>query len=125
MTDPDSGRKGERHPDGKPRPMCGGLGEPSQGRYRVRPDGTLQERFMAKASPTDEQLKLFFERIERLEEERKGIGDDIRDTFSEAKSQGYDTKIMRQVLRLRKMQASDRQEMETLIETYKAAIGME
>lgn len=76
------------------------------------------------AEPTDNQLKLFFERIERLEEEKKGMADDIRDTFAEAKAQGYDTKIMRQVLRLRKMAPHDRQEMEMLLETYKAAVGL-
>lgn len=73
---------------------------------------------------TDNQLRLFFERIERLEEEKKGINDDIVDTFSEAKAVGYDAKIMRQVLRLRKMAPNERQEMEMLIDTYKAAIGL-
>ena len=73
---------------------------------------------------TDNQLRLFFERIERLEEEKKGISDDIRDTFSEAKAQGYDAKIMRQVLKLRKMAPNERQEMEMLVDTYKAAIGL-
>ena len=73
---------------------------------------------------TDNQLRLFFERIERLEEEKKGIADDVKDTFSEAKAQGYDTKIMRQVLRLRKMNPQERQEMEMLIDTYKAAVGL-
>lgn len=73
---------------------------------------------------TDNQLRLFFERIERLEEEKKGISDDIRDTFSEAKAQGYDAKIMKAVLSLRKMNPQQRQEMEMLVETYKAAIGL-
>lgn len=73
---------------------------------------------------TDNQLRLFFERIERLEEEKKGINDDIVDTFSEAKAMGYDAKIMRQVLRLRKMEPNERQEMEMLVDTYKAAIGL-
>lgn len=72
----------------------------------------------------DDQLRLFIERIERLEEEKKGVADDIRDTYSEAKSQGYDPKIMRQVVRLRKMEAHDRQEMELILETYKAALGL-
>ena len=87
---------------------------------------------MASAAPeidqdvqaTDNQLRLFFERIERLEEEKKGIADDIRDTFAEAKAMGYDAKIMRQVLKLRKMAPNERQEMEMLIDTYKAAIGL-
>jgi uncharacterized protein (UPF0335 family) len=72
----------------------------------------------------DQQLRLFIERIERLEEERKGVADDIRDTYNEAKSQGYDTKIMRQIVRLRKMEPHDRAEMEQILETYKIALGM-
>jgi uncharacterized protein (UPF0335 family) len=76
------------------------------------------------ANATDNQLKLFIERIERLEEEKKGIADDIRDTYSEAKSQGYDSKIMRQIVRLRKLPPHDRAEMEALLDTYKAALGL-
>ena len=72
----------------------------------------------------DDQLRLFIERIERLEEEKKGVADDIRDTYSEAKSQGYDPKIMRQIVRLRKMEAHDRQELELILDTYKAALGL-
>ena len=72
-----------------------------------------------------DQLRLFIERIERLEEERKGIGDDIRDVYSEAKGQGYDSKIMRQIVRLRKMEPHDRQEMEALLDTYKAALNLD
>ena len=64
------------------------------------------------------------ERIERMEEEKKGVADDIRDTFAEAKAQGYDVKIMRQILKLRKMPINERQEMEMLIDTYKAALGL-
>jgi uncharacterized protein (UPF0335 family) len=76
------------------------------------------------ATPTDNQLRLFIERIERLEEEKKGIADDIRDTYAEAKSQGYDAKIMRQIVRLRKLPPHDRAEMEALLDTYKAALGL-
>jgi uncharacterized protein (UPF0335 family) len=76
------------------------------------------------ASATDNQLRLFIERVERLEEEKKGIADDIRDTYAEAKSQGYDPKIMRQIVRLRKLPLHDRQEMEMLLDTYKAALGL-
>lgn len=72
----------------------------------------------------DDRLRLLMERIERLEEEKKGLADDIRDVFSEAKAVGYDAKIMRQVLRLRKMKPDDRSEMEMLLETYKSALGM-
>ncbi|NJM51059.1 MAG: DUF2312 domain-containing protein [Sphingomonadales bacterium] len=58
---------------------------------------------MANGEVNDEQLRLFFDRLDRLEEEKKGISDDITDVYSEAKSQGYDTKIMREVRRLAKM----------------------
>jgi len=76
------------------------------------------------AQPSDDRLRLLIERIERLEEEKKGIADDIRDVYAEAKAVGYDTKIMRQVVRLRKMKPNDRSEQETILETYKAALGM-
>lgn len=71
-----------------------------------------------------EQLRLFIERIERLEEEKKGIADDVKDVYLEAKSQGYDTKTMRAIVRLRKMEKHARDEAEALLETYKAALGL-
>ena len=76
------------------------------------------------ADATDDRLRLLIERIERLEEEKKGIADDIRDVYSEAKAVGYDPKIMRQVVRLRKMKPDDRNEMEMVLDTYKAALGL-
>ena len=78
---------------------------------------------MSEGNIAADQLRLFIERIERLEEEKKGIADDIRDVYSEAKSQGYDAKIMRQIVRLRKMTNDDRAEMEAVLETYKSALG--
>lgn len=72
----------------------------------------------------NDQLRLYIERIERLEEEKKGIADDIRDVYSEAKSQGFDPKIMRECVRLRKMEAQARQEREALIQTYGAQLGL-
>ena len=72
-----------------------------------------------------EQLRLFIERIETLEEEKRGIADDIKDVYAEAKGTGFDTKTMRTLIRLRKMERSARQEAEALLETYKAAIGLE
>ncbi|HEY1125307.1 MAG TPA: DUF2312 domain-containing protein [Sphingobium sp.] len=72
-----------------------------------------------------DQLRLFIERIERLEEEKKGIADDIRDVYAEAKSTGYDAKTMRAIVRLRKMEKHDRLEAEALLETYKAALGLD
>ena len=76
------------------------------------------------ANSADDRLRLLIERIERLEEEKKGIADDIRDVYMEAKAVGYDPKIMRQIVRLRKMKPDDRSEQSTLLETYKNALGM-
>lgn len=73
----------------------------------------------------NEQLRLFIERIERLEEEKKGISDDIRDVYLEAKSQGYDPKIMRQIVALRKLPPHDRKEMEAILDVYKSALGID
>lgn len=70
------------------------------------------------------QLRLFIERIETLEEQKKGISDDIKDVYAEAKGTGFDPKVMKQLVRLRKMETADRQEWETLLETYKSAIGL-
>lgn len=71
-----------------------------------------------------DRLKSFIERIERLEEEKAGLTNDMREVYSEAKAAGFDTKIMRQVVRLRKMEQSDREEQETVLEVYKQALGM-
>ena len=76
------------------------------------------------AAATDDRLRLLIERVERLEEEKKGIADDIKDVYGEAKAVGYDTKIMKQIVRLRKMKPDDRSEMEMLLDTYKAALGL-
>jgi uncharacterized protein (UPF0335 family) len=72
-----------------------------------------------------ERLKSFIERIERLSEEAKGIQDDIRDIYAEAKGTGFQVPIMRQIIRLRKMNKEDRQEQEALLDLYRAAIGLE
>lgn len=77
------------------------------------------------AETTDDRLRLLIERVERLEEEKKGLADDIRDIFSEAKAVGYDVKIMRQIVRIRKMKPDDRREMDHLLETYRAALGLD
>lgn len=76
------------------------------------------------ADATDDRLRLLIERVERLEEEKKGIGDDIKDVYAEAKAVGYDAKIMRQIVRLRKMKPDDRKEMEAILDLYKAALGL-
>lgn len=80
---------------------------------------------MADGSVAADQLRLFIERIERLEEEKKAIADDIRDVYAEAKSNGYDPKIMRMVVRLRKMESHTRQEQDAILETYRSALGLE
>ena len=72
-----------------------------------------------------DQLRSIVERIERLEEEKKGIGDDIKDVYAEAKATGYDAKIMRQIVRLRKMKPDDRREMQSILELYKNALGID
>lgn len=71
------------------------------------------------------KLRSYIERIERLEEDKAGIAADVRDVFAEAKSNGFDVKTMRQVIKLRKMKANDRTEQEYMLELYKRALGME
>ena len=71
-----------------------------------------------------DQLRGYIERIERLEEEKAALAADVREVFAEAKGNGFDVKIMRQVLRLRKMDGDDRAEEEALLDIYKRAIGM-
>jgi uncharacterized protein (UPF0335 family) len=70
------------------------------------------------------RLKSLIERIERLEEEKAGLATDIKDIYGEAKSVGFDPKIMRKIIRLRKMDADKRSEEEMLLETYKSAVGL-
>jgi uncharacterized protein (UPF0335 family) len=77
------------------------------------------------ANATDERLRLLVERIERLEEEKKGISDDIRDAYAEAKAVGYDPAIMRKVIRLRKMKPDDLNEKALVLETYCNALGVQ
>ena len=71
-----------------------------------------------------DQLKAFIERIERLEEEKKAIADDIKDVYGEAKGNGYDTKVLRTVIRLRKQDATEREEQDAILDLYKTALGM-
>jgi uncharacterized protein (UPF0335 family) len=79
---------------------------------------------MAKAGFAANHLRSFVERIERLEEERSALSADIREVYSEAKGQGFETKIMRQVVRLRKLDKADFQEQEAMLELYKRALNM-
>ena len=79
---------------------------------------------MAKSGFAKERLRSFVDRIERLEEERAALSADIREVYSEAKGEGFDTKIMRQVVRLRKLDKADFQEQEAMLDLYKRALNM-
>lgn len=76
------------------------------------------------SSTTDDRLRLLIERIEQLNEEKKGIADDIKDVYAEAKAVGYDAKVIRQVVRLRAMKPDDRAEMQAVLDAYMAALGL-
>ncbi len=71
-----------------------------------------------------DRLKTFVERIERLEEEKRGLQEDIKEVYAESKATGFDTKIIRQIIRLRKMDKADRQEQRAILEMYEEALGM-
>lgn len=73
---------------------------------------------------TKEQLKSYIERIERLETEKSELTTDIGEVYSEAKANGYDTKIMRQIVKLRKLDAAERDEQDQLLDLYQQALGM-
>jgi uncharacterized protein (UPF0335 family) len=79
---------------------------------------------MSLQSSQQNQLRQYIEQIERLEEEKKALSEDIRDKFAEAKAVGFDVKVMRQVLRLRKKSKSERQEEESILDVYLHALGM-
>ena len=79
---------------------------------------------MAKANFAKDQLRSLVERVERLEEEKTALSGDIREVYAEAKGHGFDTKIMRQVVRLRKLDSSEREEQDTLLDLYMSALGM-
>jgi uncharacterized protein (UPF0335 family) len=102
--------------------------------FRLKSFSSIQEYPMAtsaaavKEEPSTsfakDQLKAIIERIERLEEEKKTISDDIRDVYAEAKGNGFDVKALRTIVRLRKQDANERAEAETILETYMQALGM-
>ena len=79
---------------------------------------------MTKSGFAKEHLRSFIERIERLEEEKAALGADIREVYSEAKGQGFNTRIMRQVVSMRKLDTADRQEREAVLDLYLTALGM-
>lgn len=75
-------------------------------------------------SVAQDQLRAFIERIERMEEEKRGIADDIKEIYAEAKGNGFDVKALRAIIRLRKQDTDERREQETILETYMHALGM-
>ena len=85
---------------------------------------TMADNTEDKGSITAQELRLFIERVERLEEEKKGIGDDIKDVMSEMKGRGYDTKIVRKLISIRKKKKGEHEEEAMILETYMAALGM-
>src|SRR5262249_10787530 len=105
---------------------------PRRPRFRNLALGLLEEGSMATAAAVErpaarfakDHLKAFVERVERLEEEKKAIADDIRDVYAEAKANGFDVKALRMIVRLRKQDADERREHEAILETYRHALGM-
>ena len=79
---------------------------------------------MAKSGFAKDRLRSFVERVERLEEEKKALSDDIKEVYAEAKGEGFDTKIMRQVVGLRRLDKADFQEREAMLDLYLGALGM-
>jgi uncharacterized protein (UPF0335 family) len=79
----------------------------------------------ARESSANDRLRLLIERVERLEEEKKGIADDIKDVYAEAKAVGYDVRIMREVVRLRKMKPDDLRERNALLNVYADELGLD
>ncbi len=84
----------------------------------------IQNNEIVETNPLDNRLKSFIERIERLEEEKNNILADIKEVYSEAKSSGYEPKIMRKVLIIRKMDVDERLEQEALLDTYRNVLGI-
>jgi uncharacterized protein (UPF0335 family) len=83
------------------------------------------ENTMSEGAVAADELRLLIERVERLEEEKKGLSDDIRDVYGEAKARGFDAPTMRRLIRLRKMEQQAREEAAALLETYASAVGLQ
>jgi uncharacterized protein (UPF0335 family) len=87
--------------------------------------GPIEHKTVAKAGPVaGDVLRKYIERIERLEEEKKALSGDIREIYAEAKGNGFEPRVMRKVVTLRRMKDADRQEEEALLEVYRAAVGV-
>jgi uncharacterized protein (UPF0335 family) len=87
-------------------------------------EGKKMTVHVAKAGIAGQELKQFVERIEKLEEEKKAIADDIRDVFAEMKGRGFETKAVRQIVKIRKQDHAERKEMEAILDLYMQALGM-
>lgn len=85
---------------------------------------SISEEELKSGGVAEDRLRSLVERIERLEEERKALGSDIKDIYAESKSAGFDPKVLRQLIRIRKLEASEVEEQETLLDIYKRALGM-
>jgi uncharacterized protein (UPF0335 family) len=85
---------------------------------------TARKEDIAETGVAAQELKQFVERVERLEEEKKAIADDIRDVFAEMKGRGFDTKVVRQIIRIRKQDHAERKEMEAILDLYMSALNM-
>jgi uncharacterized protein (UPF0335 family) len=97
------------------------MSEPNVAEFRQ----TKTEKTADPGGVSGQRLKAFIERVEKLEVEKAALADDVKDIYAEAKAVGFDTKTMRKVIRLRKMDAEKRREEDELLELYKAAIGLE
>jgi uncharacterized protein (UPF0335 family) len=87
-------------------------------------DVAVREEEIKTGGIAADRLRSIVERIERLEEERKALGNDIKDIYAEAKSAGFDVKVLRQLIRIRKQEAAEVEELETLLDVYRRALGM-
>ncbi len=94
------------------------------GSYRCATAAAEQEQEQPATRFAKDHLKAFVERIERLEEEKKALADDIRDVYGEAKSSGFDVKALRTIIKMRKEDTDERKEHEAILETYMHALGM-
>ncbi|MFT8463172.1 DUF2312 domain-containing protein [Acetobacter persici] len=93
-------------------------------RNDLHPDDGAEDADAVTGGISAERLRSIVERIERLEEERKALAGDVKDIFTEAKSAGFDVKVIRQIIKIRKMEPSEVEEQETLLDIYRRALGM-
>lgn len=102
------------------------IGDAATSDKKKRPNSRTEDETISDTTQTvaSGQLRALIERIERLEEEKKTIADDIKDVYAEAKGTGFDTKAIRTIIRLRKKDQAERQEEEAILDLYKSALGM-